>query len=320
MARPLLFIVLTATAFTTGCGSGPYRVVETNPRTRPVAFSADGKLLAMLSPGEAEVRDVASRKVIATYPVKTAAASVAFSLDGKAVAIGETVGPIHVYDVPGSVPRVIDIPLTADSALHCLAFSPDGKWLAEASGMNSPRVWDASTGKLVAAFPLEERGNFPTAVAFNPDGTVLAAGYDDSQVRLWDMPGGKERKPLPEQRGNVYGIAFTPDGKTLAVCRPNEGVFLHDSSTGEMYSVIAPGARVTSFAISGDGTLMATDSGDSKVAVRLMPTGKLRAEAEIEGPPIGMVFSPDSKLLAVGRSDWTRLYNVPVLLDRKKVR
>lgn len=47
--------------------------------------------------------------------------------------------------------------------------------------------------------------------AFTPDGRVLAA-VSDRNVIFWDMGSNTEIALIMEFKGNVYGIAFSPDG------------------------------------------------------------------------------------------------------------
>ncbi len=114
--------------------------------------------------------------------------------------------------------------------------SPDGKLVASVADDMVGRLWDAATGKIVH----ELRGHAektPTgfgsmlyAAAFSPDGKHLATGDKVGKVKIWEVASGK---PLAEleapvmytwdqtQRlhsiGGIRSLAFSPDGKTLAV-------------------------------------------------------------------------------------------------------
>ncbi len=119
---------------------------------------------------------------------------------------------------------------------RALATSPDGKLVASVADDMACKVWDADTGKIVH----ELRGHkekTPTgflsmlyAVAFSPDGKLLATGDKVGHVVIWDVGTGKERATLEapgfytwdgRQRihsiGGIRSLAFSPDGKHLAV-------------------------------------------------------------------------------------------------------
>jgi WD40 repeat protein len=53
-------------------------------------------------------------------------------------------------------------------------------------------------------------------LAVSPDGKIAATGGDEKSIKLWDIATGKELKSLPNQKGRIQALAFTPDGKTLA--------------------------------------------------------------------------------------------------------
>jgi WD domain, G-beta repeat len=72
-----------------------------------------------------------------------------------------------------------------------LAFSPDGRLLASASGSNNTsndatvRVWDIASG--LERRRLEGHLAAVNAVAFTPDGRSIVSGSDDATALVWDV-------------------------------------------------------------------------------------------------------------------------------------
>jgi WD40 repeat protein len=116
-----------------------------------------------------------------------------------------------------------------------VAFSPDGKTLAAASGewdkkrkqfvSGEVRLWDPVTAKLRKT--LKGHRYRVAALAFSPDGKSLATGSADwekpdesdvlGEVKIWDVETAQVRVTSQVHNGTaVKSLAFSPDGKVLA--------------------------------------------------------------------------------------------------------
>jgi WD40 repeat protein len=123
-----------------------------------------------------------------------------------------------------------------DGWVRKLALTPDGKQVVSVGDDMLVRVHDAASGKLTASLPGHERltpeGYLSAlyAVAVSPDGKHAASGDRAGFVRLWDLAAGKAVASFRAKElytfdavkraraiGGVRGLAFSPDGQTLAV-------------------------------------------------------------------------------------------------------
>src|SRR5262249_42547950 len=116
---------------------------------------------------------------------------------------------------------------------HYPVFSPDGRWLAAATGRRGVpnasgevHVWEVASGRLLGIFAGHEEE--VTALAFSSDSRVLATGSRDRTVRLWDLASRQEGKRLRGHEGTILSLAFAPDDRRLAASSPESPVYIWD--------------------------------------------------------------------------------------------
>ncbi len=180
-----------------------------------VVYSKDGTQFATASfDGTAKVWTTAKRELVHTFKGgRGAVLTVAFKPNGFALATGGIDGNVRVWELAGKEKGGGQIRRTHSSWVNALAYRPDGEGLASVSSDNEVR-FNPSIGKLVTVRP--QIGEV-RSVAFTPDSKLLATGTRYGVTKVWDSDGHEVASLKGKHTGDVWGAAFSSDGKTLAV-------------------------------------------------------------------------------------------------------
>ncbi|HEY2252615.1 MAG TPA: TIGR03067 domain-containing protein, partial [Planctomycetaceae bacterium] len=150
---------------------------------------------------------------------------VALSADGKRLATGSQQAGTCVFEVstgkllltlpnlnPGRKHPDPQVSETGANQVLCLAFSPDGRFLA-IGDMLGVKLVDAKSGELV--HNLDKPFRFGrSGLVFSKDSRLLARIATDKVVPIWSAQTGKLLTELPTE---AHGGAFSEDGRSFAV-------------------------------------------------------------------------------------------------------
>jgi len=193
------------------------------------------------------------------------------------------------------------------------AIAPDGRTVALAQNDVNPAhlradlgLLDLRTGKLRPLEPLPPRA-WVRAAAFASDGSRVVGVSYDGTLRVWDVGSGSITETYTGQASGA--LAVTPDGRTALAAVGNGSLEAWDVSGSQRlgrafrWTAVAGGCSESPcFVVNRQGTLMATDQVDGKVALVELKT--LRTIATLparEGARAGaLAFFPDGGRLAVG--------------------
>lgn len=170
--------------------------------------------------------------------------------------------------------RVTALATWGNGTLSSMALSPDGQTLAVASSIGVA-LYSADTLELYGSLPTDESVN---ELAYSPDGQTLVLGLSNS-VLLWNLPGGGTVPfDISEMKNTrIDSLAYSPDGKWLVIGTEDKDSF---------YEV----------AYNQEGGVYVFEAATGKLSARLL------TPEEIKTRVAGLVFSPDSQVLAVAVS------------------
>jgi WD40 repeat protein len=154
------------------------------------------------------------------------------------------------------------------------------------------------------------------AVAFNNNGKRVATGDFAGRVVLWDVETYQQSEdlgPLVAGGGAVRAIAFSPDGRYLAVGGDDNTIQLRDLEKGENKTLQQhpEDKKVFSLAFSSDSNLLASGDSAGNIVIRSLATDVTAQSAVTldttcsgEKPWIrGLSFGKDAEFLVAGCDD-----------------
>lgn len=193
------------------------------------------------------------------------------------------------------------IPSGHADRIRSVAVSPDGKQIASASFDNSVKIWNVSTG---TEWNTLIRGNFRfNSVLYSKDGSRIYAGDADGNLYMWKSLDFTQIQHIYTGRP-IFDMAFSPDGKTLALGQWKEINLLDAQTLQKIFSINAAGNEALALDVravswSSDGKTLFSSAPDDKVRFYDVATGKVTKSLYFGAGDINdIAASPDGKTIA----------------------
>ena len=197
-----------------------------------------------------------------------------FNPDGTRIATASIDGTAKVWDAQTGkevltfrghvLPSVPLLPEPPRVPVTCLAYSPDGKFIASASlfpNLTDPfnareafgvvKIWDAATGRVKLTY--DKQIGLVYCLAYSPDGIRIASSHinDKKIVAVWDTRTGKEIHLFRDNPSHVHGLRYSPDGRLLVAGCTDGSIRIWNANTFEpIRTLTGHGAPVYSVAFS----------------------------------------------------------------------
>jgi WD40 repeat protein len=288
-------------------------------------LTRDGRTLVTAKSAEADtvIRDARTLRALRRVPVSDQ--HTALSPNGRTLLLGGSDGTVRFADLQTGKVRVASG--KHDGVVERGIFTADGRFAITAATDGRIIVWDvrhAAQGEVLTG----HHGRI-TALAVSRDGKTLYSSALDGQVLIWDLSGTQRlvrRFTVGlDNPGNLPRYALSPDGRILAIGRPDGRVGVFDMRTlrrASLFGVVrGKGAVVAGMgwvphsdliAVGGnDGFLALVDPLRGRVVRRLYGHAAHARTGNANGV-FTPGFSADGRLMVTGADDGTvRVWALP---------
>ena len=277
------------------------------PQIFDLAYSPDGKLLALAGYQEVRLVDPATKQELAKLTGHAGTVrAIAFSHDGKLLAAAGGLparsGEVLIWDVAQR--KLLHTIHGHADCIYGVAFSPDGQSVATASYDKLVKLFDIAGEKEIRTY--KDHIDAVYAVAFTPDGKRLVSGAADRTIKIWNVATGERLYTLSEPQDGINTIAIDPSGRFVAAAGLDKSIRIW--SLGEkdgklLHAQIAHEDAILRLAWSPDGAELISSSADRTVKVfRAQDLTELHSFPEPDWV-YGLQFAPNGKSFAIGRFD-----------------
>ena len=254
-----------------------------------LAFSHDGKRLAVSTGTEVKVWDVAGWKEQASLP-EQGVADLEFLRDGRTLLLADRqFNKVTLWDVTD---KKRDHKFPPVHGRAGAALSPDLKLLAINEG-NALSLWDPASGEQRLSVPLSRKD---AAGLLFLDDKELAVVFEDGKVDVWPRPLLERATVLGKPGGRVESLAFAPKGELAAAA--GDAVTWWDLGGAQPRTTLPRPDGTALCTVSPDGGSVAAATKESVLLGR--QGDKALASFWKGGEARCLAFSRDGKLLAAG--------------------
>jgi serine/threonine-protein kinase len=203
-------------------------------------------------------------------------------------------GEVRVWDAQTGKPRFV-IPMPR--GVRTVAWGPKGTFFVSGDYGGMVTFYDAQRGQRTDEMKLARNVE---VLQFLPDERRLVAAVGDGSVYVFGLPSRERLHAWKRLHRKVWGMAISPDGKTLCTSGQDHVAHLLDMDNYEILHRLEHPTDVNGVVFTEDGKHVLTGCGDKVIRVFDVETGNEvgRLEGHKQGSVTDLCFAPGGKLLA----------------------
>lgn len=264
------------------------------------SFSPDGKILAISDfgniDGSVKLWNIAKEQFISSLDV--VASDAVFSPDNKLLALASS--GLLLWDASNPTAPVEAINLKRENFEKEHTFSADGKLMATVeSRTDTVNIWEINGNQVIKKGyinVIDGKVGWIEAMQFLPDpkNPILAIADHDEDITLYYPPDWQNYNTIPA--GNVYDLAFTPDGKTIISGGTSELEIWSVANGNRIASIEGYASWVKCVDVSADGKFVAASGNDGVIRVWDIANYLPKKQETTQNIVVPIYFLPTNRL------------------------
>jgi serine/threonine protein kinase len=192
-----------------------------------------------------------------------------------------------------------------ESSINALKLMSDRRRFLSASGDNSIRLWDVSTGQELQT--LMGHDSFVNAIALSPDEKTIYSGSADGSIFIWDSTTGEKQGEFSGHTAPVNALDRNPGGQLLVSGGGDGSIYVWDTQTQERVANLeGHTGAVNTLVVTDDGQWVISGSADRTIRLWNLPNGEPIEVLEGHTSYINAIaVSPDGHYLFSASADQT---------------
>lgn len=252
----------------------------------------------MSAPAPAGSGQLTLKEIISEPVGQDTVEALAFSPDGKQVAVGAADGVVAVFSLDASAAEeAVKVQKMHAGFTSSLAWSPNGDRVLSAAGDGSVRIWDPRTMQSLQSFTAYP-ATHPAAI-WSPDGQKIALAEGRDIVQVIDPSGNSDPQTL-NLPGTTRALLWLPSGEIAGSDLKGKVAFFKPGNADPVraYEPATPHKAVNSLSFSPADSLLAVGYDDG--AINLIDPATAKEVRQFpKGQSVGNVaWSPNGKVLA----------------------
>ncbi|MDX1436462.1 MAG: WD40 repeat domain-containing protein [Anaerolineales bacterium] len=219
-----------------------------------------------------------------------------FSHDGNTLISGGMDSLIRMWSVPGwEQVRIVE---GHEHSVNTLALSPGGDYFISGSTDGTVRRWSFPGGDLLNTY--RDRKKTVAAARISADGNWVAGAYYGGRAAVWALD-GETVAQIPASKKNLGGIAFSPDGRLIALSGLGDDITLWSLPEGELLgSLEGHSTAVTHLEFMAEGAQLISLGYDQSIRFWDTSSWELIRAVQSDKPGVrGLLLNQDESLAAL---------------------